>query len=101
MQRVVDAGGQLTHEQGLLLLDEFLKQGGKLSHEDSLMFAAQAWWASKKEELPRLRVVPDLFGHQRPSLERRERSIVMTCECPTVRDAYVAHPPGGDLGARD
>lgn len=49
MQRVVDAGGQLTHEQGLLLLDEFLKQGGKLSHEDSLMFATQAWRPSKKE----------------------------------------------------
>jgi hypothetical protein len=50
MQCFVDAGGQLTHEQSLLLLDEFLKQRGKLSHEDSLMFAAQAWRTSKKEE---------------------------------------------------
>jgi hypothetical protein len=79
MQRFVDAGDQLTHEQGLLLLDKFPKQGVKLSHEDSLMFSALGALL-KKRKLPRLRVVPaDLFGHQMPSLERRERSIVMTC----------------------
>jgi hypothetical protein len=50
MKRFVYEGDQLTHEQGLLLLDQFLKQGGKLSHEESLTFAAQAWRASKKEE---------------------------------------------------
>lgn len=57
IQRFVDGGGQLTHEQGVRFLDEFLKQGGKLSHEDSLMLLHKLGALLKHRKPPRLRLV--------------------------------------------
>jgi hypothetical protein len=57
LQRFVDGGGKLTHEQGIRFLDEFLKQGGKLSLEDSLMLLHKLGSLLKNRKLPRLRVV--------------------------------------------
>jgi hypothetical protein len=57
LQRFVDGGGQLTHEQGVQFFDEFLKQGGKLSHEDSLMLLHKLGAILKNRKLSRLRVV--------------------------------------------
>jgi hypothetical protein len=58
VQRFVDGGGQLTHEQGVRLFDEFLKQGGKLSHEDGLMLLHKLGALLKNRKPPRLWVVP-------------------------------------------
>ena len=58
IQRFVNDGGQLTHEQGVRFFEEFLKQGGRLSHDDSLMLLHKLGELQKKRKLPRLRVVP-------------------------------------------
>jgi hypothetical protein len=57
LQRFVDGGGHLKHEQGLEFLDEFLKLGGKLSHDDSLFLLQKLGELLKHRKLPRLRVV--------------------------------------------
>jgi hypothetical protein len=57
VQRFVDGGGKLTHEQGLSFLDEFLRQGGKLSHEQSVTLLHMLGALLKHRKPRRLRLV--------------------------------------------
>jgi hypothetical protein len=60
IQRFVDGGGQLTHEHGVRLFDEFLKQGGKLSHDQSLMMLHMLGELLKHRKPQRLRLVQSI-----------------------------------------
>lgn len=57
LQRFVDGGGQLTHEHGVRLFDEFLKRGGQLSHDQSLMLLHALGALLKHRKPKRLRLV--------------------------------------------